>query len=71
MFEVPPESPAAYLFTARMLLRQEFYPIAEEYAQKAIDLDPKLPLAHHFLGELYLYNRRSQKPSATLRRNSP
>jgi len=37
MFEVPPESPAAYLFTARMLLRQEFDPIAEEYAQKAID----------------------------------
>jgi len=34
MFEVPPESPAAYLFTARMLLRQEFYPIAEEYAQR-------------------------------------
>ena len=62
MFEVPPESPAAYLFTARMLLRQEFYPIAEEYAQKAIDLDPKLPLAHHFLGELYLY--KSKIPEA-------
>jgi len=62
MFEVPPESPAAYLFTARMLLRQEFDPIAEEYAQKAIDLDPKLPLAHHFLGELYLY--KSKIPEA-------
>src|SRR3954471_19625312 len=55
MFDVQPESAAAYLFTARMLLRQEFDPIAEEYAQKAIALDPRLPLAHFFLGELHLY----------------
>src|SRR4029078_6906679 len=41
-----------------MRLRQEFDPIAEEYAQKAIALDPKLPLAHFFLGELHLYKSR-------------
>ncbi len=35
MFDVGPDSAASYLFTARMLLRQEFDPIAEEYAQKA------------------------------------
>ena len=58
MFEVPPDSAASYLFTARMLLRQEFDPIAEEYAQKAIAIDPKLPLAHFFLGELHLYKSR-------------
>jgi tetratricopeptide (TPR) repeat protein len=58
MFEVPADSAASYLFTARMLLRQEFDPIAEEYAQKAITLDPKLPLAHFFLGELHLYKSR-------------
>ncbi len=58
MFEVPPDSAASYLFTARMLLRQEFDPIAEEYAQKAIALDPKLPLAHFFLGELHLFKSR-------------
>ncbi len=58
MFEVPADSAASYLFTARMLLRQEFDPIAEEYAQKAIALDPKLPLAHFFLGELHLYKSR-------------
>jgi tetratricopeptide (TPR) repeat protein len=58
MFEVPADSAASYLFTARMLLRQEFDPIAEEYAQKAIVLDPKLPLAHFFLGELHLYKSR-------------
>jgi tetratricopeptide (TPR) repeat protein len=58
MFEVPPDSAASYLFTARMLLRQELDPIAEEYAQKAIALDPKLPLSHFFLGELHLYKSR-------------
>ncbi len=58
MFDVPGDSAAAYLFTARMLLRQEFDPIAEEYALKAAVLDPKLPLAHFLLGELYMYKSR-------------
>jgi tetratricopeptide (TPR) repeat protein len=58
MFEVPADAAASYLFTARMLLRQEFDPFAEEYAQKAIALDPKLPLAHFFLGELHLFKSR-------------
>ena len=62
MFDVAPESAASYLFTARMLLRQEFDPVAEEYAQKAAALDPKLPLVHFLLGELYLY--KSKIPEA-------
>src|SRR6266704_1555074 len=58
MFAVAADSAAAYLFAARMLLRQDFGPVAEEYAKKAVDLDPKLPLAHSLLGELYLYKSR-------------
>ena len=58
MFAVPADSAASYLFTARMLLRQDFAPVAEEYAKKAVELDPKLPLAHSLLGELYLYKSR-------------
>jgi tetratricopeptide (TPR) repeat protein len=58
MFDVPQDSAASYLFTARMLFRQEFNPIAEEYAQKAAALDPKLPLAHFLLGELYLFQSK-------------
>jgi len=58
MFDVPPDSAASYLFTAQMLLRQEFDPVAEEYAQKAAALDPKLPLVHYLLGELYIYKSR-------------
>jgi tetratricopeptide (TPR) repeat protein len=58
MFDVPADSAASYLFTAQMLLRQEFDPVAEEYAQKAASLDPKLPMAHYLLGELYIYKSR-------------
>jgi tetratricopeptide (TPR) repeat protein len=58
MFDVPGDSAAAYLFTSRMLLRQEYDPIAEQYALKAAELDPKLPLVHYLLGELYLYKSR-------------
>ena len=58
MFAVPADSAAGYLFTARMLLRQDLGPVAEEYAKKAVELDPKLPLAHSLLGELYLYKSR-------------
>lgn len=58
MFDVGANSAAAYVLTARMLLRQEFDPVAEEYALKAVALDPKLPGAHLLLGELYLYKSR-------------
>jgi tetratricopeptide (TPR) repeat protein len=58
MFGVPGDSAAAYLFAARMLLRQEFDTVAEEYAKKAVELDAKLPRAHMMLGELYLYKSR-------------
>jgi len=66
MFGVPPESASAYLFTARMLLRYDFGPIAEEYGKKAEELDPKLPLAHELLGELYLYQSRIPEAIAQL-----
>src|SRR5215813_9193950 len=55
MYGVAPESAAAYLFTARMLLRQGDDPRAEELAQKAAAIDSRLPLAHFLLGEIYLY----------------
>jgi len=58
MFSVPPASASSYLLTARMLFRQEFDPVAEEYAHKALELDPKLPLGHFLLGELCLYKSR-------------
>lgn len=55
MYGVQEDSAVAYLFLARMLLRQGYDPVAEENARKAVVLDPKLPLAHFLLGEFYLY----------------
>src|SRR6202795_809346 len=64
MFQVPADSAAAYLFTARLLLRLDFAPVAEEYGKKAIELDAKLPLAHQVLGELYLYGNKLPEATA-------
>jgi tetratricopeptide (TPR) repeat protein len=64
MFQVPPDSAAAYLLTARLMLRLDSGPIAEEYGKKAVELDPKLPLAHQLLGEVYLYQSKIPEASA-------
>ena len=48
------DSAAGYLVAARMLLRREYLPVSQQFAQKAVMLDPKLPLAHELLGEIAL-----------------
>jgi predicted Zn-dependent protease len=50
----PPDSAPAYLLAARMLFRREYLPIAQQFANKALELDPQLPLAHALLGEIAL-----------------
>lgn len=53
-----PDSGPAYLLTARMLLRSDNLPAAQQFAQKAADLDPQLPLAHALLGEIALAQQK-------------
>ena len=53
-FGFEPDSAAAYLLAGRMLLRHEFLPVAQEYAKKASELDPRLPLVRQLLGEIAL-----------------
>jgi tetratricopeptide (TPR) repeat protein len=50
----PPDSAPAYLLAARMLLRREYVPVAQQFATKALELDSQLPLAHALLGEIAL-----------------
>jgi len=50
----PPDSAQAYLLAARMMFRREFLPVSQQFAAKALDLDPQLPLAHELLGEIAL-----------------
>jgi tetratricopeptide (TPR) repeat protein len=68
MFDAPKDSPAAYLFTARMLIRQDINTVGEEYGRKAVALDPKLPLAHYLLGELYLSQSKVPEAIAELQK---
>ena len=58
MYGVTPDSAAAHMFVARMLLRQGYDPIAEQEFKKASEIDPKLPTAHQLLGELYIFKSR-------------
>ncbi len=48
------DSAAAYLIAARMLLRREYLPVSQSFAQKALEINPNLPLAHELLGEIAL-----------------
>ena len=64
MFGFAGDSAAAYLFCGRILFRLEFTAVTEEYAQKAIALDPRLPMAHYLLGELYLYQTKTDQAIA-------
>ena len=58
MYGVSPDSAASHLFLARMLMRQGHDPMAELELQKAIEIDPRLPVAHYVLGEMYIFKSR-------------
>lgn len=49
-----PDSAEAYLLAARLFLRRELKDQAAASAQKALQLNPNLPLAHQLLGEAAL-----------------
>lgn len=49
-----PDSAAAWLFSARMLFRQELTAQAGAAARQALTLDARLPQAHRLLGEIAL-----------------
>lgn len=60
----PPDSAAAYLLAARLMLRREFLPVAQQFARKALELSPELPLAHRLLGETELADNHLEQAEA-------
>ncbi|MFZ0394561.1 MAG: tetratricopeptide repeat protein [Terracidiphilus sp.] len=53
-YSFPPDSAEAYLLAGRMFLRRELPDEAAAQATKALELNPRLPLAHELLGEIAL-----------------
>jgi tetratricopeptide (TPR) repeat protein len=53
-YDFPPDSASAYLITARMLFHHEMTQQADDAARKAVQINPRLPLAHRLLGEIAL-----------------
>ena len=54
-FSVDPASASAYLLLSTMLMHANLPELAADQARKALELDPKLPLAHFRIGEVQLF----------------
>lgn len=58
LFNRKPESAAAHLLAAQMMLKQEYEKEAEAELTAALALDAKIPEAHYLLGEIAIYRGR-------------
>jgi tetratricopeptide (TPR) repeat protein len=58
LFKVPPQSAAAHLVAAQMMIRFELDSLAEPELTRALEKDPRLPSANLLLGQIALFRGR-------------
>jgi tetratricopeptide (TPR) repeat protein len=60
-FGVAPETAAAHLLAAQMMVRLEFNDMADEQLRRALTLDPRLPQANLLLGQNAVFRNRLEE----------
>lgn len=63
-YGLEPTSAGAYLLTAQIFLGANLPELAAQFAQKALDKTPGLPLAHFLLGEVFLFRSDTEHARA-------
>jgi tetratricopeptide (TPR) repeat protein len=66
LFRVEPDSAAAHLTTAQMMLHHEVDAEAAKQAKLALKLDPRIPQAHFLLGEIAILHAEIDEAIAEL-----
>lgn len=56
LFQVSPDSAAAHLTTAQMMMHKDLDTEAAKQALLALEIDPRIPEAHFLLGEVAIYH---------------
>ncbi len=65
-FGVDPASAGAHLLAAQMMIRIEFFEMADAELREALTLEPRLPRANFLLGENAIYRNRIEEGVASL-----
>ena len=68
LFKVAPETAAAHLLAAQMMVRLEFPEQAQAELRKAIDKDPRIPQAHYLLGQAAIFRGQLDEARALLQK---